>query len=539
MRCPSCGKEYSDEYKFCLDCGTALVNEPKAEPKVEYKYAPEEAPQPQQATVKKNVPKTIIVAALTVIAVIVAVTVISNVLSSGSDFAFKTTIMKAFYIPDEEVVGLAKNGVNTGVSIDSTLSGGSSMYGNVYVVPVFSDNTLNVYANDQLKTIEDFSGYKISSDGSKIAVLNADGELNLYDTSTWKKERVATDASDLGLTISPDGASLTYTVYDDDEYKAYVYKNGSSETIGKRLIPFGIGNSAKYIYCFHSENGGVYVVDEKGNSTKLSGDAGTYYIFNKDRSQMIFTTNDSIYVTVRGGEKIKISGKDNSISLSAPEGAATEFNYYSIFFQSGLHASIYTYTYGVSNLAEKFYITGSNKLIYLDKEWNVTTVASGLSSVTGAISREGKTLCYVKNDRLYKVDSKDPTNSISIADDVISAKVASDGKSIYYVDDSETLWYKNGDKDAKRIADDVDSMVMTYDDYLLFLADYSYSSYSGILYSSKNGGEKSKISDDAYNLSVDGNIAYYMSEYSKSDSTGGLYAAQAKDKFELVENGVR
>lgn len=543
MKCPACGKENPDRTGFCQRCGVLLISPTDQEQKTAggpaASFGAAAKPETREPAKRMSI-KGFIFAVIAAVIVFAAGKVVATGMnsSSGADISSKTASITQYYKPGREIYGLLKNGADTGETIvsgwDHLYPDGSSLDGSVAAFTDWYKNILYIYIGAKMQVVEDAYSYVMSSDGTRLAVIDQDGALTYYNCFNWRKARVADNVSEKGLTMSPNGSALTYTVYDSDrdEYVSYVFKGGSSRQLGRQLVPIGIADMEKYIYCINYDDNGLYVLNSKGKSTKLADDVGSEFLFNRDLSQLIFSSEDSVYVTVSGKEKVRLSGSDMYLRLASPAASMSRDQTGSYYY--------YSYditTYGVSSLAGKFYAADGDRLIYINKKWEPVMVADGISSSVFAISKDGGAICYVRNGQLYKVTAKTVSDPVFIADGAAAVQLTSDGKDVYYVDDSGVLWYKSGKKEPVRVADGVDpSIVITSDDHLLFLADCS--SDSGVLYSVKDGGKKKKISDDAYDLRVDGDVAYYMSGRSGNDQTGDLYAAVKKDEFRLAVSKV-
>lgn len=165
-----------------------------------------------------------------------------------SAFSFNTSNWMTIYKSDSEIMSLVKDATllkdsfegnaysqqtNLDCSVMALLSGENSLY-------IASDNSSSLVANDIVS-------FELSLSGSKIAYINEDAALILYDFKSNDTIQIADEVEKFGLALSPDGKSVAYVLEESDKYVLYVYNNGQSTKIGNNLITIGISNSAKYI----------------------------------------------------------------------------------------------------------------------------------------------------------------------------------------------------------------------------------------------------------------------------------------------------
>ena len=397
----------------------------------------------------------------------------------------------------------------------------------------------------------------ITQDGSKIAVIDNDFRLTVYDCRTWKTYHVADEVTYPGLVWASDGSCMAYSQVKDGMTVSYIYKDGESVKLGEKCVVIGISDSGEYIYCrsdseedsYRSTDGlwmmgSLYIIDKQGNRTELSNSFSlSSYVFNSDGSQMRFRDDKGINFVVNGILKERVFDYD-----TIPQ----EIISYSVgkVWKGSFGAEIL----GVTNLTGKYYALKkyerSNllefKLCYLNDDFSVTEIADDVLIEDNLyISRDGSTVCYIIEGQLYRVSAKDLSNPEFIASGVTYAQLTADGTGVYYTDESNRLWYRGGDEEAKFIASDVyissyRGMIMTRDDYLLFMtdADDTYmNSFSATLWSTHDGYEAGKISDDIVGMSVIGDVAFY-SRWSAVNHGLDIYASEKGDNFKLVKTGV-
>lgn len=521
MQCKNCGTFNAENSKFCKKCGMAIegavvdTNNKKVEKN------------------KKRVPGKLIVIAFIVLIV------------SGIFFFIKGNKTKVYNVENtiKSYVGTENNQtyiVNTNNKavvgdirdnigwIDSSYSmnGEKGVY-------LLSDNRLIMVENtDVIEIAEEVQSFTLADGGNMIAYCDMDNTLFIYDCESMLTEKIANRVSTDNFRLSPQGKAVAY-VDQESESKLCVYFNHEICEIGKDLFPIAIPDSAEYIYCYNTQNDGIYVKYLNGESKKLATNDGWIFNLNKEHTQLQFLSNDSWYVSEEGKDKIRLF--DNCDSATYMPVPLTGY-----VLEAMSNGRMGTLSKGVSDLSDAFYISsdsnGISDLYYVDNEWNSELIEENITVIK--IDKTGKDVCYLKENRLFKIEDGKYKNPFWVTDNVTNFAMTSDGEAIYYIDEDETLWYKKGREEGKRIADEVSNknLYITYDDYVLFLTDYS--NESGILYSSYQGKEKERIADDVSEVIVTNKFTEYRTNYDYESGTSDLYGANKKTEFTLILENV-
>ena len=547
MTCPYCGAENDAGFQFCKSCGTKLP--PKAAPQQPQYQAPQYQPpqQPQyqapqyqapqyqapqyqpQAPVaapvspKKNPfdsiiakvkaidfkallkePKKLIVPAAAVAAVLVLIILISVVASAGGNETGIKHINYMLSVDDGDETLYLRDGklVESGLE-GNTVSYTQSIDGSVLVYVVDDEEVFVTRGKDSVSITDEAEQIVLSQDGNTMAVIDEDGVLFLYNTKNGEATEIAEDVQ--SVTLSPNGKNAAYTVY-DDEVMAYYWDGKESIELDEELSPLALSDGGKYIYCYNDDKETLEVWNKKGDSEKIASDLSTYYDFfylNKDHTQIVFRADGKWYASVKGGEKIKLTS-DSSFNILSPWGNGSSFQFLGDVFVVTLNNATLT----------NCFVEMDDALYYMDKNWETEKVAKDVENAI--LSRDGSTVVYLKdNGKLYKATAKKPGDSVELAEDVVSFDVTSDCSAVYYINEDEELMYQKGTKEAKQIGDDVEQISMTFDDYCLFLCDYSGN--SGTLYATRNGSKKEKITDECYDFTCALNATYLWTDYDDGD----------------------
>lgn len=548
MKCPRCGADNAPENNYCLTCGAPLEKS-EAEKKAEAADNADDNKEQVEQIVeklkgKKPGKKTVGIIAAVVVALIVVIAVVAVLSTSGGKYDMVKSIVLPTFGSDGTYIVRGAEAVSVSEQIGDDVS-------NVKMTLSTADRqtaAILLYSGEVYVSNKDGSMTEVldsvenmTISGGFIAYVDEDNTLGIYNIKNGKNARISDDVNaDKSIVMSPDGKYVAYTVTDkngDDDL--YVYNGKKSVEIDDALVAIAISNKGKYIYCYNTDKDGLYIYDMKGDSTKLSVGVGGTYVFNRDNTEMIFTASDGdCYISVKGGDKQKLGS--GMLMPIVPAYAQ------SVTFYLGYSGRTFTsISYGVDTLSEMFYYnTSAGTVVYLEDDIETERVASSVMYGSARLSDDGKTLYYQRDDSLYRVKVNDIDDSEEIAEDVVTFATASNGKSAYYIDEDDILWYVKGTGKPKKVADDIVSIAVTHDGYAMFIGEYSYSSNSGVLYACKNGGKKTQILDDVYRSSSYGttmtpSATYCFAGYNSETGTVDMYAVESGTEFTMIVEGVR
>ena len=454
-------------------------------------------------------PKKLIIPAAAVAAALVLIILISILGSVGNDaYATKASYYMLEVEAGSDEYALVLDGKIVLEGLEDAAMGPQSMDGSVATYS--SDDELFVIRGKKTLSITDeYYTYAISEDGAYIAVIDYDYVLTVYNTKNGDSVEIAEDVD--SFVMSPNGKTIAYCVDDGIEVTGHVYKGKESIELGEDLLPLSVDNSAKYIYCYDTDNYSLCVVDTKGNSTKIANDLHTNYDYiylNKDHTQIIFRADGKWYASVKGGDKIKLTS-DSDFDILIPTNGARCVR---------INDSIITFTMPVADMRNSF-VHLDDDVSYLNKKWELEKVAKDVEYAQ--VSADGKTLVWLRdNDKLFKASVGKLDDPIELGSGVDAFMATADGSAVYFINDDDELMYAKGKKEAERIADDAEDLFVTDDGICLFLCDDS------TLFLSKNGGKKVKITDELYDLGYTAGMViiftdYDDGEYNISVCTGG------------------
>ncbi len=458
--------------------------------------------------------------------------VVAATMLGGSGGKVKGTY-STFYDPAEDITYLFYN--------DKAFK--SWFEGNAYLsdesigqsVVLITDNDDNLYyATSSMKMgsiAEDVKEFTLSSDGSTVAYL--DNENTLY-TYTIKNERTSTIAYDVSTppVLSPSGKALLFNIEDDGDETLYAYNGRKDYKLTRDVMPVAISDDMKLIYYVDPAKSSLYITDKNGNSNKISADLSYYsFAFNKDMSQVMFVTENGLYSSVRGGDKNKITGNLENL----PYPLACFGGYEGIFYYniSEENANCYgsTMIYPETTFMNMFFFSYmSGEVFKIGRDWNYEKVVGDVQELR--VDKKNSILYYMNSDDdLYRVRLAGNIIADRIKDDVYDFEISGSGSDVYYIDEDYALYYQKGNGKPRKIADDVDSLSMTYDDYLLFMTDYSDN--AGTLYYCK-GAKKKLLNDECSYMRANVGVTFFGCNYNDKNATSDVYVTGKGVGFNLI-----
>lgn len=621
MVCSKCGKVFTDDVRFCTNCGTEL----KAATETEIVVAPEEettenltaepektestetvvgdqtevageaeavAEQAEAENAENEVPQESSEEETAVAVADNAETeVVTGEVTDGKKKKAKVckiklpkeegqksgkikiglalvAILLLIFIPvalssgDEEYVALSDKSVLDVLSEDGNrfvyFADGDKLVLNdtliFYSAGESQDKTVYCYTNEngelciikdgkELKTgIEDAKGIKVSAYGdtlvyfsdcedktyentlygyeSKIEV----GTLHLYYIKKGKDITVADDVVVTSAVLSPDGETVAYvTDYDaTDDFKGYYSVKGKKQVeVGKEKRVFAIADKGAYVYYVDGDR--IYAQKKNKDAEKLASDIYTSKVLmNADCTEMLFTNDGKTYITVKAGEKQKVSGNVlRKILLNNDALIGSD----SVRFDTGSVTVTYT---GVETLKEQLYYTDIYSIEYLLDKWETERIASNAEYFV--VSDDGESLVYIDGTDVVKVTDFDKSGvKTDLNKDEEARYVYADGdlKYVYFLNRDKELFYIKGKK-VKKIADDVTSATMSSDGEFCY-----YVVEKEKFYCSKKGGKgKELFREDDAKITCESNYGISCVEIILEDKTE-VYRLDGK-KMKLV-----
>ena len=568
MTCEFCGHTNEPGARLCARCGADLESGQKSaqnqQPQTYQQAAGRPADEEYENTrrspvspIKPAAPtKKILMVAIPAAVIVIALILVASALGGSGGSALKNHI--EFFSDKGEAILSGNN--NDKFSIDGNIASKQvSLDGSK--AAALTDFTRSggtlwfITPSGAAKVADDVFAYKLADSGDGVAFFTEYDEkideaaLYLYDTS-GKKAALITDKAYFdgtwtmpGVAISPNGRSVGYIMdYDERNYEftGYVKIDGKNpDKVGDEMFAVAISDGGKYLYYrkVDVKTGEASLHVRSGrNEFRLVPDASNVQMMlNKDYSEVLLSVYDGdrrTFISRKGGERERISGAA-ILSLVVPRGAQVR-NCENEFSNIVINVIVY----GKSALSDFVAVTDEG-LAYYNKNLEANRIAASSNYAYSAeISNDGKTLNFVNNsNRLSSIDPTVPGAERKEIEKGIRAFVSSgDGKSLYYVNDDDELYYVSGSGTQTLIAEEVYSGSLTMSlssNRVFFLMDYR-SNRGGELYWSNNGRRRTKVSgaDEVMALWSTPTNIFYISRDNE------LFRSNGNEKFALFHENV-
>ena len=499
MFCPKCGASLEDGARFCPDCGS-VIEAPAEETPTEPVYeepvvteAPAETPAPEAGYTPAAEP------------------------AKKSSFLDKLPV-------SPKILGICAGALVAVILLIVLLtSGGGASGAYTFTEPQLfataNDGTVYVYWFDQntnKKVTEDCAGYYTFSQDGSVLVYTQEGDegYDLYIYKGGKSTKIASEVSTGNICISPNGSAIGFSTYDSDEgeYKGYIY-DGKINELGKNKVPVAVTNGASLVYL--EKDGSLYVQKKYNEDSRVKlADSASRVLFNIDLTEVLVYDGEKTVYSAKGGEKqtaLKFSPTivyPNSLLIEADSPSTGT-------------------VYGVKSfIGNYFYNRDDAKIVRLNKDMSTTAVAKSVSSYQYQVAKDGKTIIFMKDDQVKKVNgtAKEP-ESVKIVDEVEGFAATGDCKMIFYSQDGEVYAVKSSGGKGQKVSDEIEAGALYKDNTFLYSVDE-------VLYSSTGGkGQKlASFDDDISNIYTKGKIIFVQLE----DGTY-LYSTNAKTFTVLYE----
>jgi len=492
--------------------------------------------------------KILTIAVPIIVLVIIAIIVVPMIGKSSS-----SGISNNIYFIDDSGETLVSGNNNAKFSITGTMdSSQASLDGSKAIVLTALRNTGGalwfVTPSGATHIADGVYSYLISDTGNGVAyytdydVRNSMATLHLYDT-TNKKSRIITESAmffgdDMsGVTLSPNGKSIGYIgnftgIVQD--FTGYISIDGKEpEELGSATFAVAISDGGKYIYYIkmleNTRNGSLHVRSSRNEYRLISATDSISILLNKDYSEVVFNvySEDSrTFISKNGGERDRIAGASIQ-SLITPRGTQIKS-----YFNSGVSLTIY----GIRSFSGFMAITDEG-LSYYDGKLVAKPISnSSYYPGTATISSDGKTLHFINNTK--RLTTLDPTAANperrDIDKDIKSFIASDDGKTVYYVNEYNELYFAGSSGAPVKIADEVSatSLALSFSsNRLFFLMDYM-PSRGGELYYSTNGAKRAKVSgaDEIMSVWSTPTNVYFITRDRE------LYRSNGNEKFTRIHD---
>lgn len=516
MVCDKCGKECTDEVKFCPDCGAELrkeegkteaaVLEAPIEEAVAEEAVTEEAPVVEETVAApeavseskerkessfhfgallKN--KAVWAVAAVVVVLLFLVLLVKGCSGSESYIALSKNAVLQVEETDDKVLVYLINGdvIETGDD-------------EAYYIRYSQDKSTVCYENedDELVVVKNGKVIRTGIDDAYDVMISTYGDtllyytdyeevsyydayygyydeiyvgtLNLYNINKDKNYEIAEEVVEESAVLSPNGETVAYVSdYEaTDDFKGYYSIKGKTPVaVGKEKCVFAIADKAAYIYYIDDDR--IYAKKKGKDEEKLASDIYEVEVMmNADHTEMLFLNDDKTYLTVKAGEKKKVSNDEFRAMLLNEKAMQEE-----LYMDIGRTDISVTYT-GTDTFKEKvFYSYGD--ILFLSKKYETDKLASNVYDYV--LSEDGESMVYInsKHDIIKVTNFAKGGKETTLVDDAEAYYLYSGAnlKYVYFLNEDEEFCYIKGKK-VKKIADDVSAAAISADGtYCYYVVD--------------------------------------------------------------------
>ena len=529
MTCTNCGHNFSDDSKFCPQCGTAVTiveNPPVVETPTETTEAP------------KKSKKVIFIVAALVFALIFGIIIAACV--SGSDNGF------IIYLTEDEAFVAQGKQYKPVLAFDDkyelTSYYGISEDGSKYLV---SDEDGALYFLDinskkaPVKLSSDYS-FAIASETFKVITYIKDNALYQCDPKgnpIKGEKKIQSKVSDIKI-ISKEGSIIYYTNPDGDIYVKVGRKDAQLVClVDDYKTLYGTTDDFKTLY-YVTNDGDLYAKTIGKDAIKIVEDVVSKYAFtNSDLSYATPITDGTFYVmtcdsATSSGDAATMDMEPSMSSLYYIDGtkATLVSDELAIAYSSNFYlsedgeAGVLAFTSFDSEEYEVYMVVGSKCTLWDEDIASIYKVSS-----------DGKYVFFTDHldenrvGDLYRAKiSLNPSKGTLVDEDVCNVNVLANGKVYYFknldTEDSHGDLYLEG----KLIGENVYSYkVNNHKEFnkILFFTDYNVEKGRGTL--CQYSGKTKTVAEDVYaaSFTTDGLICY-LADY--KDDEGTLYISSKK-----------
>ncbi len=376
-----------------------------------------------------------------------------------------------------------------------------------FMKPNESGNFEQYYVNDEdsMKLSINNSVFDMSADGRYLfyskKMLYGEYGMYRYDRKT-KKEVLLLQVEDqqIGLIkVSPDGKTLTYTLIpenygtgDNREIETFLMKDGEDpESLGDDLVVMAVSNNAEYLYYYNYdlENNVINSLHARrnGKDTKLLETLNMNFMWmNQDYSEMLYSDGRDTYL-YDGSDEI------HTVTRTAATEIILPYQY-----QAYNHYDRMIMTHSYKSFQNKLIRCSDGTVRRINQKDEAEMICRVDPECQIALSSDGNSLLYTTSEGSIKKvsDISGKCRETDLVNQMNSFIATADLSQVYYLI-GEELFYKEGDKEALKIAGGVYAL-MSNGDYSGAFFQTDIPGESGVLNYSCKGSEPEYLFEEAY-----------------------------------------
>jgi len=395
--------------------------------------------------------------------------------------------------------------------------------GSIQLIPNYDDGYVIYVNKDHVKKIEiSTEDIFVPDNGTKFAYLiydySAGHKLYVYDTATDTNTLVHDNMNTYyNPTISPNLNAIMFQAKDEyNDMHLYLYLNGALSVIPNGYRGYGLSDNGEYIY-YADEYSNSYVVSavdgkvpEDASPTLIyDGEYMSATVFNDNRTQLIFSSDDSVFYYEPGKElKCLVDG---------------------LYYEYPDLLVSYPNCPDTTNILDKFYEI-DNACYYLKSDGTAIKVTDDIG-YSFQIDTDCDTIYIDQNGDLIKFNVNTDKEPVTIIDDYCYNFTCVNDKGVFYTDNEDNLYYYDGSESTK-LAEDAYSIKGTPNGTAF------YECYNGFFMT--KGKNSIKIFDDgAYNFDCATNLVVFRNyEEEIYTSNGGSNFVRSNKITKNFESGV-
>ena len=425
------------------------------------------------------------------------------------------------YTTDDKIYTVQENGKSTTLADADSAGFLVSQDGKKLYFLEDEDLYLRDGTKDAEKIASDVVYFSISTDGKTVAYIK-DAVSNVGDLYVKvigkDAEKVSGDVHK-HVVVSDNGKYIGYSQTDTSSMwdgDGYVYKVGSDKVkLGGVCVAAVSDNGTALAYDTSDD---LYLVNWEKEKNKVAKSVESV-VANQDLSKLVYITDDSDMYYYNGKDKEKLDSNvagvvdakgiyraNYTLNVIRVQGKAIDLTYNK---NNGMYVSydgnegqkIVSSSYVSLNASEDFRtFIYENKGRLIKKTYNDTKLvkeeelAEDVKTYTLSTNKEH--LAYYNDDEdkwFYKKVGS--TKETALKDDIESIKIADNG-TLYFINDSDSLYVTTNYKDHTKLRDDVIGIDMT-DNGLAYYCDEDDN-----LYKCVNGKKEEKIDTDVLGFSM-------------------------------------
>lgn len=542
MKCFHCGKTINENVKFCNYCGISQ----------EHYRGTWNSGIVQEKPKKKISPLAIV---LPIVGVVLLAAVVTLILVFGGGSAYISPQNTFWYYYDEDTLTteVFLNGNRTSFSypgkfvrFHADCSGESAVVltDGGELISINSRGTYQEISSSVAEITrggEQLYAYQLSLDGKTVAYIDEHNVLYLYRVDSRQTMKIADRAEFCQL--SAGGTAVVYRIKDVSgaPHLCMTIDGTTTEILGN-YYPAAVSDDGKILYALCEEMY-LYRLNDAREMEKISQDPINRLMINLDCTELIYEVGVDRRMYVIGE---RFTGR-------IPLGS---YGYGECLLPSKIFNPTLRQLYSmlsevdclpVKSFAEQLFLfredDGDHSLVLLNEDWELFKLVSGVAE--WSLSNEAETLFYTQDGVLYLLEMDNVRSPQRLDDGVIDIAASDDGNWIYYIIEDDkgktTLW--RYDRTAKRPApekmeEDVRHILMSPANSVYFLMNYNEEQGSGILYAYDEKGDKHRLAEEVYRVTVFGELTVIWTEYDPERQICDMQLSLDSIKFTKINSDV-